>query len=192
MRTFLICGIAILLVGSLYAQPQAKPIKRPKNNELAIEGPVPGTGREAETPAAVSAAVDRLMFHVSPLQTQGLLSEQLREALKFLIKANGNATFVKLRAFVAGTGDLRRVPAIVAEMFAEKKLALPAVTTVRVGGFGLDNAQVVIESVSEAKKPGANGAVKFLYGNEAATGTEAVARLEDAMNRTLGSAMLLL
>ena len=34
-----------------------------------------------------------------------------------LDRANGGATFVKLRAFVAGTGDMRRVATIVGRGF---------------------------------------------------------------------------
>ena len=97
------------------------------------------------------AETAKLMFHVSPLSAKGLLTQQVHDALKALDRANGGATFIKLRAFVAGTGDMRRVATIVAEEFSAKKMPLPAVTTVQVGALPMDGAQVVIESISQEK-----------------------------------------
>ena len=77
------------------------------------------------------AETGKLAFHVSPLSAKGLLTQQVHDALKALDRANGGATFIKLRAFVAGTGDMRRVATIVGEEFADKKIPLPAVTTVQ-------------------------------------------------------------
>jgi len=69
---------------------------------------------------------------------------------------------IKLRAFVAGTGDARRVQAIVSEVLTDKKQPLPAVTTILVGELPLEGAQVVIESISEDKKTlNPNGLVFF-------------------------------
>src|ERR1700691_6140709 len=70
-----------------------------------------------DPPGAISAETARLVFHVSPLSSKGLLSQQVRDALKALLAENHNATVVKLRAFVAGSGDLRRVQQIVSEVF---------------------------------------------------------------------------
>ena len=105
-----------------------------------------------DPPGAVSAETARLVFHVSPLSNKGLLSQQVRDALKALLRDTHGAVIVKLRAFVAGSGDMRRVPAIVSETFTEHKLALPAVSTVEVGALPLEGAQVVIESVGVEKK----------------------------------------
>jgi len=168
------------LACGLFAQPQPKPIKRPKNNELAIEADA-APARDGGTANAVATSAERLVFHVSPLSGQGLLSEQIREALKALDKANGNATFVQVRAFVAGTGDLRRVQGIVAEMFDGKKTPMPVVTTVRVGSLGVETAQVVIESISEDKKNVNPSGLVFYPGQEGKGGADAVARLESAM-----------
>jgi hypothetical protein len=77
----------------------------------------------------------------------------VRDALKALDRDNRGAQIVKLRAFVAGTGDMRRVQQIVSEVFTDKKQPLPALTTVQVGGLPLEGAQVVIESVSADKRP---------------------------------------
>src|SRR3989442_8290288 len=79
-----------------------------------------------DPPATVTAETSRLVFHVSPLSAKGLLSQQVRDALKALLKSSNGATIVKLRAFLAGSGDLRRVTAIVSETFTDKHLPLPA------------------------------------------------------------------
>lgn len=173
--------------GSALAQPE-RPIRRPPNNELAletIEAPV-----RAEAPDAVEGPSARLVFHVSPLFSKGLLSQQIRDALKALDKANGSATFLKLRAFVAGTGDARRVASIVTEEFSVKKWPLPAITTIQVGALPLENAQVVIESISAEKSRNVNPAgLIFLAGQPAEGGAAAVARLEEAMRAANASAV---
>jgi len=115
-----------------------------------------------DPPAAVVADAARLTFHVSPLSAKGFLTQQTREALQALLRANHGAPMIKLRAFVAGTGDARRVQAIVSEVLTDKKQPLPAVTTILVGELPLEGAQVVIESISEDKKTlNPNGLVFF-------------------------------
>lgn len=108
--------------------------------------------RPKDPPMVAIGETRHLVFHVSPLSTKGLLSQQTRDALKAVLKANGGATVIHIRAFVAGSGDLRRVPQIVSEVFTEKKMALPSVSVVQAGGLPLENAQVVIETVSAAKR----------------------------------------
>jgi enamine deaminase RidA (YjgF/YER057c/UK114 family) len=133
--------------GGLSAQPERK-LKTTKDKE-----PVTQTLEiPKEPPMAISAETGKLVFHVSPLSSKGLLSQQVRDALKALDRANGGATVVKLRAFVAGAGDLRRVAAIVSEEFSGAKLPLPVVSTIQVGALPLDGAQVVIESIGVDKK----------------------------------------
>lgn len=105
-----------------------------------------------DPPMVAIGETRRLVFHVSPLSTKGLLSQQTRDALKAILKANGGVPVVHIRAFVAGSGDLRRVPQIVSEVFREKKLTLPSVSVVQAGSLPLEEAQVVIESVSLAKR----------------------------------------
>src|SRR6187549_2141795 len=65
-----------------------------------------------DPPAAIKAEVGRMVFHTSPLTNKGLLSQQVREGIKAIWRVNRGATVVKLRALVAGTGDMRRVQAI--------------------------------------------------------------------------------
>src|SRR6266403_4721832 len=105
-----------------------------------------------DPPATVTAETARLVFHVSPLSGKGLLSAQVRDALKALLKSTGGTSIVKLRAFLAGSGDLRRVPAIVSETFTDKHLPLPAVSVIQIGALPMEGAQVAIESIAVAKK----------------------------------------
>jgi len=105
-----------------------------------------------DPPGAVVAETRRLVFHVSPLSAKGLLSQQVRDALRALNRRVRRASMVKLRAFVAGSGDTRRVQAIVSETFSERRVPLPALSVVQVGGLPLEGAQVVIEAVSVARR----------------------------------------
>ena len=105
-----------------------------------------------DPPMVTAGETGRLVFHKSPLSAKGLLSQQTRDALKAILKANGGAQVIHLRAFVAGSGDLRRVPQIVSEVFTAKKMPLPSVSVLLVGGLPLEDAQVAIESVSVGKK----------------------------------------
>ena len=66
-----------------------------------------------DPPSTLKVETSRMTFEVSPLSSKGLLSQQVRDAIKALWKANRGETIVKLRAFVAGTGDMRRFPQLV-------------------------------------------------------------------------------
>ncbi len=105
-----------------------------------------------DPPAALTAETRRLIYQVTPLSGKGLLSQQTRDALKWLLHSTNGATIVKLRAFVAGSGDLRRVRELVSETFTEHKLSLPVLSVVQVGALPLEGAQVIIESTAVAKK----------------------------------------
>ena len=105
-----------------------------------------------EPPPSVVAETSKLVFHLSPLSSKGLLSQQVRDALKALQQANKGAQIVKLRAFVAGTGDLRRVSQITAETFTERRQPIPVVTTVQVGSLPMEGAQVQMEATSVEKR----------------------------------------
>lgn len=119
-----------------------------------------------DPPAAIKADTARLAFHVSPLTTRGLLSQQVRDSLKALWRVPNLGQIVKLRAFVAGTGDMRRVQAIAAEMFSEKRLPLPVVSTVQVGGLPIEGAQVIIEATAVSKKAANPHGLAFLSGRD--------------------------
>ncbi len=106
----------------------------------------------AELPATTTGNPRRLSFRVTPLIGKGLLTHQVREALKALGRESGGETVLKIRAFVAGSGDVRRVHDLVSEEFTERRRPLPALTLVRAGGLPMEGAQVVLEAVGEAHK----------------------------------------
>ncbi len=105
-----------------------------------------------DLPAAAEGETRRLVFRTSPLSAKGLLSQQVRDGLKALGRQTRGETVLHIRAFVAGTGDLRRVRDLVSENFTNRHQALPALSLVRAGGLALNGAQVVLESVSGGKK----------------------------------------
>ena len=150
-----------------------KPKKEPPEITQVLELP-------KDPPLTVVAQTERLVFHVSPLSAKGLLSQQIRDAVKALWNANRGAQIVKVRAFVAGSGDMRRVPAIVSEMFTDKRQPLPAVSVIQVGGLPLDGAQVVLESVGVDKKTVNPNGIAFVSG-QAATAADPVGPLQAAM-----------
>ncbi|MGH9657896.1 MAG: hypothetical protein ACRD96_05085, partial [Bryobacteraceae bacterium] len=119
-----------------------------------------------DPPAAVVAETKRLVFHVTPLSSKGLLSQQVRDGLRSLLRQVEGARVAKIRAFVAGSGDLRRVGSIVSEEFSERRLALPALTVVQVGGLPMEGGQVVLESMAVAKKDVNPHGVAFISGQQ--------------------------
>lgn len=141
MRTLAAALLCFTLAGGLCAQKK-------KNNKKDEEPPTQVLPPLPDPPEAIAADTARLTFQVSPLSGKGLLSQQIRDALKALLHDNHGAQIVKLRAFVAGSGDLRRVQSIVAEEFTDHKMALPVVSTIQAGGLPLIGAQVVIEATS--------------------------------------------
>jgi enamine deaminase RidA (YjgF/YER057c/UK114 family) len=133
-----------------------------------------------ELPAAVIAETDRLAFQVTPLSAKGLLSQQTRDALKILLRSN-RGSIVKLRAFVAGSGDLRRVGEIAGEMFLEKHLALPALTVAQVGALPLEGAQIVMEATGQDRKIVNPSGVAFLAAQPAPSVAESLANLKSIL-----------
>jgi enamine deaminase RidA (YjgF/YER057c/UK114 family) len=176
----LVMGVSLIVGGQVWAQSAPLRIKPPKKEkELDTQTlPLP-----PEPPSAVIAETARLAFNISPLSAKGLLTQQVHDALKALDRASGGATFVKLRAFVAGTGDMRRVAIIVAEELSDKKMPLPAVTTVQVGALPMAGAQVVIESVSQEKndKKALNPNGLAFFSSQRPSELAAAAKAQDAV-----------
>ncbi len=173
MRRLFILLLGLLLAGGLFAQKhKKKPDEDPRPQVLEV---LP------DTPEAVVAESGRLSFQVSPLSDKGLLSQQVRDALKALARLNHGASIVKVRAFVAGSGDLRRVKDIVAEEFTEKKQTLPAVSTIQVGALPLPGAQVVIEAISSEKKVVNPSGLAFFSAAASASAANSVAKLESSV-----------
>jgi enamine deaminase RidA (YjgF/YER057c/UK114 family) len=142
MRLSLLLGVFVCLAVAV------SPAQRNKDEEeitQTLEVP-------QDPPMTVVAETSRLVFDVSPLSAKGLLSQQVRDALKTLMGRSKRARFVKLRALVAGSGDMRRVRDIVSEVFTDRRQPLPALSVVQVGGLPLEGAQVVIESVAVARR----------------------------------------
>jgi len=133
-----------------------------------------------ELPAAVTAETGRLAFQVTPLSSKGLLSQQTRDALKALLHSN-HGPIVKLRAFVAGSGDLRRIGEIAGEMFLEKHMPLPALTVAQVGALPMEGAQVVMEATEQDRKIVNPAGVAFLAAQPAANVAESLAKLKSVL-----------
>lgn len=117
-----------------------------------------------DPPLAVKVESTRLLFFASPLSSKGLLTQQAKEALAALRRQAHGATLVKLRAFVAGRGDARRINSIVGEQFTEWKLPLPALSILQIGALPLEGAQVQIEGIAEDRKPINLNGVAWLAG----------------------------
>jgi hypothetical protein len=85
---------------------------------------------------------------------------------------------------------LRRVPQIVSEVLTEKKMSLPSVSVVQVGGLALEGAQVVLESVSLAKKDVNPEGIGFVEGQTAAgdSGSAALDKALEAVKTKAGGA----
>jgi enamine deaminase RidA (YjgF/YER057c/UK114 family) len=138
--TALACAAAFL------AWPAQKK-KKPKSEEEETQT----LQLPKELPPAVTADTQRLAFYVTPLSAKGLLSQQVRDALKALFHETHGPVFA-IRAFVAGTGDARRVRDLVSEIFTDRKQPLPTLSLIQAGGLPLEGAQVVLEAVAAAKK----------------------------------------
>jgi enamine deaminase RidA (YjgF/YER057c/UK114 family) len=180
LRLVVALGIAVLLV----AEPgwSAKKKKKKKADQEPITQVLE---LPKDPPAAVKVETARLSFQVAPLISKGLLSQQVRESLKTLIRLEKGAQVVKLRAFVAGTGDMRRVPMLVSEVFSERHLPLPAVSVVQVGGLPMEGAQVAIEAVSMEKKPVNPEGLAFISGQQF-TGKDPMAGVAPLVVQSVG------
>lgn len=146
-----LAGVLLMATGQRPRSEYPLPVAEPKKKK-SEEEPTQVLELPKEPPSCVVADSRRLSFHVTPLFNQGLLSQQVRQALRSLLVQVRDASIVKIRAFVAGTGDLRRVPAVVSETFTERRRPLPAVSVVQVGALPLAGAQVALEAVAVEKR----------------------------------------
>ncbi len=189
-RTLLICSVLLaLLAGGVAAQSNKKldpdagyiPVIAPEDKKKKkgddITQALPPS---PELPSAVTAETARLTYQVSPLSSKGLLSQQTRDALKVLLKSN-RGPIVKLRVFVAGSGDLRRIGEIAGEMFQEKHQALPALSVAQVGALPLVGAQVVIEATETDRKVVNPNGVAFLSGEPSPSVGDSLDKLKTAL-----------
>jgi enamine deaminase RidA (YjgF/YER057c/UK114 family) len=176
MRAFrlvaIACGLAIL----------ALPAQKKKNKEeetQTLELP-------KELPNEISGETVRLAFAVTPLSAKGLLSQQIKDALKVLMHDSRGGTVLKIRAFVAGSGDLRRVRDLVSEVFTDRHKPLPVLSLIRAGALPMEGAQVVMEGIVGAKKEVNPGGLAFISAYPA-TADDPVAPVAPLATKTLAS-----
>jgi enamine deaminase RidA (YjgF/YER057c/UK114 family) len=155
-------GLLALSCALLISIWPAEAFKKKKKEEETQVLQVP-----KDPPGAVIAETRRLVFHTTPLSAKGLLSQQVRDALKAMFRLAGSSTVVKVRAFVAGSGDVRRVRDIVSDGFTDRRQSVPALSVVQVGALPLEGAQVVLESIGVAKKEVNNYGLVFIAGQGA-------------------------
>ncbi len=155
MRTirFVFIGLICLSLASL-AQRNKKD-EEPITQTLAV---LP------DPPAALTAETARLTFAVAPMSAKGLLSQQVRDQVKWVLSRHRNDRVIKIRAFVAGSGDLRRVQSVVSEMFSERRMALPVMSVVLVGALPMTGAQVQMEITAEGRRPVNPHGLAFIAG----------------------------
>ncbi|MEZ5352572.1 MAG: hypothetical protein R2762_08040 [Bryobacteraceae bacterium] len=148
MRSPFLLATCTVLIASLAADTlwAAKKKKKDEEEETQTLETIP------DPPSALQAEAGRLVFYTSPYTTKGLLSQQVRDSIKALWRRHKKAQIVKIRALVAGTGDLRRVQSLVAEMFSDKRQPIPVVSVVQVGALPVTGAQVILESTAVDRK----------------------------------------
>ena len=139
-----------------------------------------------ELPMAVAGETRRLVLHVTPLSARGLLSQQVRDALRNLEHQAAGNPVLQIRAFVAGSGDLRRVRELVSETFTERRQPLPALSLIQAGALPLAGAQVVLEAVSNGRRDSNPGGLAFLPG-QAAFSENSLDAIAPLLDRSLAS-----
>ena len=157
-----VCGLVALAADGVPASPFQKKKKEDQTQTLQIPKELPG---------AVEADTRRVTFYVTPLSAKGLLSQQIRDAVKALMRRAGNDTILKIRAFVAGPGDVRRVRDAISALFTERQKPLPALSLIRCGGLPLEGAQVVLEAIASAGKPLKQNGLAFISAQVAISGS---------------------
>lgn len=179
MPRFLPILAALSLASGVFAQPERKQKKPKKEEKEPVTQTLPAL---PDPPSAILASTSSLVFRVSPLSSKGLMTPQTREALRALLQDHRGTTIVKLRAFVTGSGDMRRIATLVSETFTERKLPLPVVSTIQVGGLPMEGAQIVIESVALDKKAVNPHGMAFFSGQQTKDLRQSLAHLQTAVS----------
>ncbi|MBI4908977.1 MAG: RidA family protein [Acidobacteria bacterium] len=180
-RTFLALLLLAAITAALLPAQKKKKRKKADEEEITQTHEIP-----KDPPAALSAQPQRLGFLAAPLSSKGLLSQQVRDGLKNLRSQARGASIIKVRAFVSGTGDLRRVPALVSEEFTGWRQPLPVVTAIRVGALPLEGAQVVLEGWTMEKRPVNPNGLAFFSGQQV-TSKEPVEKVEPLFRESIAN-----
>jgi len=173
---------ALLMAGLVIAAVLAWPAQRRKKSEEEVTQKLEVV---PEPPGAVTAETNRLEFRTAPLSSKGLLSQQVRDGVKWLMSANRRATVVKIRAYVAGSGDVRRVQSVVSEAFNDRRLPVPALSVVQVGDLPREGAQVALESIAVERKTLNPHGLAFISG-QLVTSEEAILKVAPLVEKSLG------
>ncbi|MDX1981029.1 MAG: RidA family protein [Bryobacteraceae bacterium] len=171
--------IACFCAEALHAQ------KRRKNKKGEEEEITQTLELPKDPPNAVVADPQRLVFLTAPMSSKGLLSQQVRDGAKALRSLARGGQIVKIRGFVAGTGDLRRLAAVVSEYFTDSRQPIPAVSAIQVGALPQEGAQVWMEAIAVDKKAVNPNGLAFLSG-QAVSGKEPVQRVMPLITESAG------
>lgn len=158
MRAFPLVAAACAL--ALVASPEQRKKKEEETQTLQLP---------KELPTAITGDTRHLNFLVTPLSSKGLLSQQVRDGLKALAHLAGGDRVLKIRAFVAGSGDLRRVRDLVSEAFTDRKQPLPVLSLIQSGGLPMEGAQVEMEGIIASRKEVNPNGLAFISGQAASS-----------------------
>lgn len=173
---WVIAGVVCAALALICVAVPALARDKHKNEEIL---PLP-----PEPPMVLAAETSGLDFHISPLLKAGGLSAQIRQSLNDLIRDTHGETIIKLRAFVAGTGDARRVQAEMAQLFTEHKLPLPVLSILQVGALGDPAGQVIIEAVVSTHRNVNPNGLAFLFGQTGVGLSAAIDKLKATAERS--------
>lgn len=129
---------------------------------------------------ALPAPTGMLEFRVLPLLTSGGLGAQIRQSVNLLLHDARNEDVIKLRAFVAGPGDARRVQSVVSDSFSEHKLPLPVVSIVEVGALQDSRAQIAMEATIASRRQLNPDGLIFFSGQTGTTLSAAIGKLQES------------
>ena len=174
---------AVVLSARLAGMPAPRPIPSGSGHQKRNEDPKSQvTPLPRQLPMALRADTNSLDFHLSPLLKSDGLEAQIRQSLNQLIKDTRGETIIKLRAFVAGAGDARRVGAEATQIFTDHKLPLPVLAVMQVGALGEEAAKVVIEAVVSTHRTVNGNGLAFFSGQSGTSLPLAFDRLRSAMS----------
>ncbi|MBL8212011.1 MAG: RidA family protein [Bryobacterales bacterium] len=179
LRYLVVLPLLVAFVADVLPAQRKKRNKKGEEEEITQVLDLP-----KDPPHAVAAEPQRLGYITAPLSSKGLLSQQVKDGLKALRSQAKGATILKVRAFVSGTGDMRRVPSIVSEELTDWKLPLPAVSAIRIGAVPQEGAQVLLEAITSEKKPANPNGIAFFSGQQI-TSKEALEKVDPLVQESL-------